>query len=174
VGRRGLPGRGTIRDRSIHLTLQSIFVAVGAGLYVAVLSFQQPREAVLAATILTVNGVVSMCLVSKMRSLILARGADVTFWHRRLLATEQELAPNERYLTEFKIAQKEARAGFVNLDDLFLTRNPVTVASIDLLVERGLGHTRKVFDKWLFTGIWTIWRLLLIIGIGHTYLRLMK
>ena len=45
--------------RNFHLTLQSIFVAIGAGLSVAVLAFNELIRSTLATLILVVLGIIS-------------------------------------------------------------------------------------------------------------------
>ena len=154
--------------RNFHLTLQSIFVAIGAGLSVAVLVFDEPIRSTLATLILVVLGIISIFILILMHRIIRARGNDVSFWHRKLIRAEQDLPPDRRYFTQFKIYQRLHRAEANHLQELFLTERKIPDEEIDLLVERGLGHTRKILDKWLFIGIGIIWLLLFTISIGYT------
>ena len=82
-----------------------------------------------------------------MHKIIIARGKDVSFWHRKLIKAEQDLPPDRRYFTQFKIDQKLRRSKANHLQKLFLSKKMITDEEIDLLVERGLGHTRKILDK---------------------------
>ena len=154
--------------RNFHLTLQSIFVAIGAGLSVAVLAFNELIRSTLATLILVVLGIISIYTLIQMHKIIIARGKDVSFWHRKLIKAEQDLPPDRRYFTQFKIDQKLRRSKANHLQKLFLSKKTITDEEIDLLVERGLGHTRKILDKWLFIGIGIIWLLLFTISIGYT------
>jgi len=157
--------------RQMHLTIQSIFIAIGVGLFIAILTFTKLAQVVLATLILTVLAGVSLYILYTMRRIIIARGDDVNFWHRKLILVEQDLPPNQRYFTEFKIYQRLHRTDANYLKNLFLTNNKISAEEIYVLVERGLGHTRKVLDRWLFIGINIIWFLLLAIGVGYTVYR---
>lgn len=156
--------------RNFHLTLQSIFIAIGAGLLVAILAFNEPIRSTLATLILVILGIISIYILIHMRKIIIARGKDVNFWHRKIIRAEQDLPPDRRYFTQFKIHQKLHRSDADHLQKLFLSTGirRINDNDIDLLVERGLGHTRKILDKWLFVGIGIIWLLLFIISIGYT------
>jgi len=157
--------------RNFHLTLQSIFVAIGAGLSLAVLAFDELIQFTLATLILVVLAMISIYILIQMHRIIIARGKDVSFWHRKLIRAEQDLPPDRRYFTQFKINQRLHRADANYIQELFLTERKISDEEIDLLIERGLGHTRKILDKWLFIGIGIIWLLLLAISIGYTAYR---
>lgn len=156
--------------RNFHLTLQSIFVAIGAGLSLAVLAFDELIQFTMATLILVVLAMISIYILLQMHRIIIARGEDVSFWHRKLIRAEQNLPPERRYFTQFKINQRLRRVD-ANYQELFLTEKEISDEKIDLLVEKGLGHTRKILDKWLFIGIGIIWLLLLSISIGYTVYR---
>ena len=154
--------------RQIHLTVQSIFVAIGVGLFIAVLVFDKLIQVALATVTLVVLSAVSLYILYTMRKIIVARGEDVNFWHRKLILAEQDLQPEKRYFTEFKVYQKLHRADANYLKEMFLTDKRIHPDEAHRLVERGLGHTRKVLDKWLFVGIYAIWFILLVISVGYT------
>ncbi|MCK4476381.1 MAG: hypothetical protein KAU16_06605 [Methanophagales archaeon] len=101
--------------RNFHLTLQSIFVAIGAGLSLAVLAFDEIIQFTLATLILVVLAMISIYILIKMHKIIIARGEDVSFWHRKLIRAEQDLPPDRRYFTQFKIYQKLRRANAKHL-----------------------------------------------------------
>jgi hypothetical protein len=153
--------------RSFHLTLQSIFIAIGTGLSVAVLVFDKAIKSLLATLILFVLAIISNYILVKMQKIIIDRGKDVSYWHRNLIKAEQELAPEKRYFTQFKINQRLQRADAKDLQKLFLTKRDINDKEIDLLVEKGLGHTRKILDRWLFNSIRIIWILLCAISLGY-------
>ena len=153
--------------RQIHLTIQSIFVAIGVGLFVAVIVFNELIQVVLATVVLIVLSGVSLYILYAIRKIILARGEDVSFWHRKLILAEQDLPAERRCFSEFKAYQKSHRAEADYLKKMFLSDERVDSKQAYDLVERGLVHTRKVLDKWLFVGICVIWSLLLLLSIGY-------
>ena len=154
--------------RQVHLTMQSIFVAIGAGLFIAVVAFDVLIQVVLATFTLIVLASISLFILDKVQKIIIARGEDVNFWHRRLILAEQDLPSEKRHFTEFKIDQQLRRFDVNYLKDIFLTDKRIKDDEVYRLVERGLGHTRKVLDKWLFRGVRIIWGLLLGISIAYT------
>jgi hypothetical protein len=157
--------------RQIHLIVQSIFIAIGVGLCITILSFDKFVQSALATLILIVFAGISLYLLYKLRKITIARGEDVNYWHRKIIIAEQSFPPDQRYFTEFKIYQKLHRADSNYLTDQFLTNKEINDAQVNLLVEKGLGHTRKILDQWLFTGIFIIWALLLVMSTGYIFCR---
>lgn len=154
--------------RSFHLILQSIFVAVGAGLSIAILSFEKPIQAYLALVILVAIFVLGIYLLLRMRKIIVERGNDVNYWHRELIKAERSHIPTERFFTRFKIHQQARRKDVQHLEQLFLSDKEISDSEIDQLIQKGLGHTRRVVDIWLFLGLWTIWLIILVVGSYYT------
>ena len=157
--------------RNFHLTLQSIFIAIGTGLSIAILAFKEVIQFALATLILIVLSIISVYILIKMHRIIIERGKDVNFWHRELIKAEQDLPPDRRYFTRFKIHQKLHRADIDHIQKLFLSESEISEQDIKLLVDKGLGHTRKILDKWLFVGIGIIWILLVAISIVFSVYR---
>lgn len=153
--------------RSFHLILQSIFVAVGAGLSIAILSFERPVQAYLALIILAAIFTLSIYLLLRMRKIIVERGNDVNYWHRELIKAERSHTSIERFFTRFKIHQQARRRDVQHLEQLFLSDQEISDSDIDQLIQKGLGHTRRVIDLWLFLGLGIIW--LIILGVGSYY-----
>lgn len=154
--------------RTMHLTVQSIFVAAGLGLFVAILILDGLLESSLGCFFLLALSVVALFTLYYMKRIILARGEDVNFWHRRLILAEQELPAHQRHFTEFKVEQQARRGKVGHLRDLFLTAERIKPEDVTLLVQEGLGHTRRVLDRWLFRGILSMWVLLALLGAGYT------
>ena len=153
--------------RNIHLTMQSIFLAIGTGLFVAVLAFNELAQSISAIAVLVVLTVIAFWAITEIRKIIKKRGEDVNFWHREVITVECSMSPCRRKFTKFKIEQspKERRG---NLEKRFLTDRVIKEDDIYDLVEEGLGHTRKVLDVWLFDGIEVMWVFLLVVSIGYT------
>jgi hypothetical protein len=150
--------------RTLSLTLQSIFIAIASGLAIAVLSFSDLFQAISSLLMLTSLSILSIYLLVKVRKIILARGNDINFWHKKLIIQEQSLPLDQRYFTEFKIHQKLKREQSEYLNDLFSGSKKINEKDAELIVEKGLGHNRKVLDKWLFIGLLIIWLIILIIS----------
>lgn len=153
--------------RQIYLIVQSIFIAIGVGLCLNILSFDELVKSVLATLILVIFGSISLFLMHKIKKIIIARGEGVNYWHRKIITAEQNFPPAQRYFTEFKIYQKLHRKDIDELKKQFLTNKEIDDDQSGLLVGKGLGHTRKILDQWLFTGILAIWVLLFVISMVY-------
>jgi hypothetical protein len=150
--------------RVVHLTSQSIFLAIGAGLSVAVVSTRDKLTSFICCSELLILGLIACFVLLKMRKLVVSRGHDVSYWHSLIIRKEQRLPPPERHFTKFKIHQSIKRAGVEDLSHLFLGETKeLTNDQVDLLVGRGLSHTRKVLDVWLFSAMVFMWAILSII-----------
>ena len=156
--------------RSLHITLQSILLAIGIGLLIASMSassFPKPTiETVTATVLLGVVGALQWFTTTRMRRIIQARGDDVNYWHRAIILAEQELPPHQRHFTNFKIHQQARRKNVDHLRDLFLGETRISEDKADILIEKGIGHTRRVVDQQLFLGISLIWVALFVVGVG--------
>jgi len=157
--------------RNFHLTLQSIFIATGAGLSIAIIAFDEIIQFALATLILILLAIISLYILFKMHRIIIARGKDVNFWHRELIKSEQNLLPKNRYFTKFKIHQKLHRADIEHIQELFLSERKINDKDIDIIIEKGLGHTRKILDRWLFVGIGILWVILVAISVCFSIYR---
>lgn len=153
--------------RSFHITLQSLLLATGAALTVAVFSLETRAGSLVSAGILVAIGALALSISAKLQSVVVARGEDVNWWHRKLIEHENSVPPDRRYLTEFKIHQKLRRSTAEHLED-FVTSEEVERAEARELVGRQLGHTRKVLDRRLFWGTRLVWILLLGSAISYT------
>ena len=164
--------------RNFHLTIQSIFIATGAGLTIAIIAFDEIIQFALATLILILLAIISLYILFKMHGIIIARGKDVNFWHRELIKSEQNLLPKNRYFTKFKIHQKLHRldkADIKSIQKIFLSDEKIDDENIDenidSIIEKGLGHTRKILDRWLFVGIGILWVILVAISVFFSIYR---
>lgn len=152
--------------RGIHATLQSILLALGVGLAVLPLTFQQyPSKspaAVVSAILLLAVGALHWFSNAKLKNVVFARGQDVNYWHREIIKLEQGLEPAQRYFTAFKVHQQARRKDLAYLQRTFLSDHKLTEEEVVELIGKGLGHTRRVVDKQLFTWISAVWIILLI------------
>jgi hypothetical protein len=148
--------------RSLHLTFQSITLAIGVGIFIATVSFDLGPRPIAGAIVLVIVWLLQLFATSRFRGVVLARGKDVNFWHKRIILAEQNLPGERRHFTRFKIHQKLERADSMHLEELFLSERKTKPDDIDVLIEKGLGHTRKVLDEQLFNGISAIWVVMIV------------
>lgn len=141
--------------RNFHLTTQSIFIAIGAGLSVVTLSCETLFKILVCYGLLTVITCLGFYLLRKMKGLIRARAEDVSYFHRQIIEFEKALPKEDRVLTAFKVNQKFNREN-VDVNSYFRDFE-LTEKTIDDLVERGLGHTRRLLDKNLFIWFYGVW-----------------
>ncbi len=152
--------------RQLHITVSSILIAIGTGLFVTVLIAQTKLTVLLSWLALVLFAGIAAYVLPKMRNVVSARGHDVNWWHSLAIQHEQLLSPEERYFTKFKIHQQLRRANAEELSATYLSPSPreLTEEQIGKLVGRGLGHTRWVFDVWLFRATFVVWGCFVIGG----------
>lgn len=141
--------------RSFHLTTQSIFIATGVGLTIAVVSIDGLEKCFLVYILLSLVSILGLYLLIKMKGLITARGEDVDYYHSEIIEYEKELPENERVLIPFKYYQKYNRQQ-VAIDSSSQNLR-LTDEVINSLIKKGKGHTRSFLDTNLFIGYYLIW-----------------
>ncbi|WP_421896041.1 hypothetical protein [Marinoscillum sp.] len=141
--------------RGFHLTIQSILIAVGTGLSIAVLTFTDLPQVWGSYVILIAITSLGVYLLWSMHGLIKARGVDVDYFHNEIILQEQSLPKKEQVLTAFKVEQKFNR-GKVDIHEYFESFE-LTPAICNQLTEKGKGHTRKLLDKYLSWGFYAVW-----------------
>ncbi len=141
--------------RGFHLTIQSLLIAVGTGLSIAVIAFADLPRVWAAYIILLVITTLAVYLLWSMQALIKARGIDVDYFHKEIILEEQSLPREQQVLTAFKVEQKFNR-GKVDIHEYFASFE-LTPAIRNQLTEKGKGHTRKLLDKYLFWGFYAVW-----------------
>jgi hypothetical protein len=156
--------------RSFHLTLQSFFIAIGAGLVVAMFGFDNPSLTIVAFPILIVVIIIAILMLFLMHRIIISRGKDVSWWHSQIIDAENDLNSEKRCFSSFKFQQKKHRKKrkktpeVEELEKKF-RKEKLSQDDIDILIGTGLGHTRKVLDLGLFVGIFIIWVLIIVMGL---------
>lgn len=155
--------------RSLHVTIQSILLAVGVGLTVASLTIgNYPKvspSVVVCTVLLTTIACLHMFSSRAFSGVVHARGEDINWWHCEIIRKEHNLPPEIRYFTKFKIHQQARRKDVTHLEKIYLTPTTETTLTDDQILEligKGLGHTRRVIDQQLFNWINKIWWLLLL------------
>lgn len=150
--------------RSLHITIQSILLATSAGLFVAIVSLQDVYGSLTSFAVMILMWFFQYFAAEKFKHIISKRGEDVNFWHREIIMAEQQLPAAQRFFTKFKVYQKLHREGSDYLQDMFLSTKKVTQKEIEILIEKGLGHTRHAVDEQIFARISFIWALFTLSG----------
>lgn len=164
--------------RSLHVTVQSILLALGVGLFVVPLT-DSPKltlSAILIAVLLLMLFFLHAKSSRKFAGVVLARGEDINWWHARLMQCEQNMPSQSRYFTSFKIHQQKQRGENGNLlEQKYLSDAPnsqLTDEDCRSLIGTGLGHTRMVIDQQLFQWIEVIWFFILLATAGVLIVKL--
>ena len=139
--------------RSYHLTIQSILIAVGVGLCVTILTFNDLLRIAISYLLLFIISILAIHLLTVMGKLIRSRGEDVNYFHKRILKNESLFESQDQILTNFKVYQKFVR----DKNEEYISEIVVDDKLREVLIEKGKGHTRKVLDSNLFSLFYFIW-----------------
>lgn len=141
--------------RGFHLTTQSIFLAVGTGLSIAIIAENNIVNQIFTYFLLLLITLLSFYMLRKMRSLIIARGIDVDYYHRLIIKYEESLEKENQVLTDFKVYQKIKRE-YNSFDD-YIAHYTTRKIPINELIDKGKGHTRRFLDTGLFIWFYITW-----------------
>ncbi len=151
--------------RQIYIGLQAILLAIGVGV-VAVLLTQNTARHDLFWFLIAVALVAIYCII-QLRSVVLARTRDVTWWHKKILSFEALIKPECRIFTEFKIFQQQTE-NQKDLKQKYL--RDVGAASFDSLVDvTRPGHARRILERQLFYGSLIVWVLIVAVAACFTF-----
>lgn len=144
--------------RQILLAIQSILLAIGAGLTVTFLSKGELR--IIGAVVL-VLAIISYVAGEWSYEICRQRAGTVSFVHRRIMLTEQQLPSNERTLTLLKLYQQRRdpaeRLSVLLLQDVGAVPPEIIRQGVADVVSAGFSHTRIRLDKlilWTFRVTW--------------------
>ncbi len=161
--------------RTLSISLQSLLLAIGIFLTVTLLDSNNIEIIRFYLIPIYLIFIVAVYISQKFMDVIGHRGKDVSFWHKQIIALAQEVGQSRRYFTKFKVSQKNCR----NLND-YLTQliepreEPLNKDEIHDLIGRGMGHTRKVLDRWIPFGIRAIWAVIVIVSTYYYWLEITK
>ncbi len=161
--------------RSLHVTIQSILLAISVALAVTALNLNDFPSLTIVSGVCIVIHLAILILqrssTSKFSGVVKARGNDINWWHKELLKVEHSCPNDERFFTKFKVHQQACRNDFLHLEQLFLqSSGNLTEDDIDTLIVKGIGHTRRVIDQQLFTWVsWICVLLFIVTCIGPVY-----
>jgi hypothetical protein len=154
--------------RGLHLTVQSILIAVGAGLSIATMTFDGLIKILFTYFLLLAISIFGVYLLKTMQKLIQARGEDVDYFHIQIIEHEKTLTKSEQVLTAFKVYQKFDR-NKTNINEYF-ENFELTDSIRNQLTSKGKGHTRQLLDKYLFSGFMIIWVCFHLISIWTVFM----
>ena len=139
--------------RGYFLTIQSILIAVGAGLSFAIFNVTDIVTSIFAIILLISLAVFALILGNSLNNISESRANDVSYFHKEILKEELGLAYDDRVLTLFKIMQVNRQAGF---EKIKITE--ITQSTFDLLLDKGKGMTRKKLGR-SFLGLYLLFGL---------------
>lgn len=156
--------------RALHLTFQSILLAIGIGLVISLISSSElskltPQNVVIVS-LFAIIWKLQRFASTRIREIILARGDDVNYWHKQIIMVENGLPSELRRFTGFKIHQQARRGKVSHLESTFLSEAKIGPENADELIKKGAGHTRNIVDKQIFAYISGIWWGLLFVVVG--------
>lgn len=152
--------------RTIHLTMQSIFIVIGVGLTTAMLTVGDLFRAIALFVVFIALLIFGLWSLKTMRGVIMARGHDVSFWHRKIIAAESHLNTGKKVFTEFKIHQKLRRDDSEYFQALLKGTKAMGEEDISRLIGGGLGHTRKAIDVQLGYGLVGLWAIMFLVSLA--------
>ena len=92
--------------RGLHLTVQSILIAVGAGLSIATMTFDGLIKILFTYCLLLAISIFGVYLLKTIQKLIQAWGENVDYFHNQIIEHEKTLTKSDQVLTAFKVYQK--------------------------------------------------------------------
>ena len=151
--------------RQINLTTQSVFLILGTFLLSQVLDARNLVSALSTEMLLVSITVFSNVVMLKFNRVIHQRGEDVNWWYHKIIRLEQELPPEDRIFTEFKIYQSTS---FLKDETarMFHDKANLTHEEIEFLLNADLDQTRRVINTYILRGISLIWVVILLISFG--------
>jgi hypothetical protein len=157
--------------RQIDLTIQSVFLVMGTFLLSRILE-SNLGVALFFEFLLISLSVFSFIIMWRLHKVILARGEDVTWWHRLIVKAEQALPPEDRAFTKFKIHQNEKLFSVQYLDRFLNPTDNISKDDIDILLGADLEQIRKVINTYIITGMRLLWIFMLILSLGGIFMKM--
>ena len=153
--------------RQINLTTQSVFLVLGTFL----LSRIVETHSILLELLLVSLTSFSMIVMWKFQRVIIVRGEDVNWWHTQIIKAEQELRPEERIFTRFKIYQSKDCLTPEQISQLLDPKHPITDEEIQKLLNADLDHIRKVINRYMIGGMRLMWIMVAAISMGSFFFK---
>jgi hypothetical protein len=158
--------------RQIDLTLQSVFLVMGSFLLSRILEARTLSVALFIEVLLIGLSIFSFSVMSRFQKVILARGDDVSWWHRKIVKAEQALPPEDRTFTQFKIHQSKHLFSPEYLNRFLDPADNISNADIEILLNADLAQIRKVINSYILKGMRVLWIFMLILSFGAIILKI--
>lgn len=164
--------------RSLHVTIQGFLIAAGAAVLAVQLTgaVQEQNARLLTNAVFNAlfTGLMGFLFwlqrrtANEMKGVVDSRALDINHWHKLVMLAENALDPDQRSFTYFKMWQHAKRASVEHILPKFLPPEGLTAENAELLVGKGLGHTRRVLDVNLFERLQLLWCSMVVVSIGIT------
>jgi hypothetical protein len=138
--------------RGFQVTLQGALGAVGVGLAVVTIGFEEPIHKWLTATLLWITGAVALLNLFALHRAIRSRGQDVYYWQRELLAAESGAQGS---FLRFKMHQVQRKQGGPPPGPT--VGRPLAPEEVADLVTESDGGMRGTVDHAIFGGFVVLW-----------------
>lgn len=162
--------------RSLHVTIQGLLTAAGATVLAVQLTGAIQEQGGNAATVAVFNALftalvgflfwLQMRTNKELKGVVESRALDVNHWHKLVILSENELAPSQREFTYFKIWQHAKRASVEHVLPRFMPAEGLAAEDAEILIGKGLGHTRRILDFNLFERLQHLWTAMIIGSVG--------
>jgi hypothetical protein len=146
--------------RTLHVSIQGFLIAASAAIFAVQLTgaVQDQGSSPLAGAVFNLAFTTLLACISwlqqrtasELQAVVASRAADINHWHKQTMLVENDLEPEQRAFTYFKMWQHAKRADVTHLLPKYLPDIGITEEAAEELVGKGLGHTRKVLDVNLF------------------------
>lgn len=164
--------------RSLHVTIQGFLIAAGAAVLAVQLTgaVQEQNAQHLTNTVFNAlfTGLMGFLFwlqrrtAKEMKGTVDSRALDINHWHKLVMLAENDLEPDQRAFTYFKMWQHAKRASVEHILPEFLPPEGLSAEKAELLVGKGLGHTRRVLDVNLFERLQLLWYSMIVVSVGIT------
>jgi hypothetical protein len=158
--------------RQIDLTIQSVFLVMGTFLLSRILESSSLNVTLFFEFLLISLSVFSFSVMWRLQKVILARGEDVNWWHRKIVKAEQALPPEERSFTQFKIHQSKNLFSPEYLNRFLDPADNISQADIEILLNADLAQIRRVINSYIIRGMRLLWIFMLILSVGAVILKI--
>jgi hypothetical protein len=163
--------------RTLHVTIQGFLITAGAAVLAVQLtgaiqdnaSQQETTRQVINIAFNVVFTTVLFLLfwlqrktAVELQGIVQSRAVDINHWHWVTIMSENELVPEQRAFTYFKMWQHAHRADVKHLLPKYLPEKGISEEHAEELIGKGLGHTRNVLDISLFDRLQKIWWMVVV------------
>ena len=152
--------------RQIDLTTQSVFLVLGSFILSRILETESLQVTIFLELLLIFLIVFSLLVMQRFQKVIIARGEDVTWWHKEMVRSEHSLPADERAFTRFKIHQSRGYLSEEQYAPFLKDGSEINTTTIEQLLDADLEHIRKVINTYIFQGIRIMWFFIALLSVA--------